>query len=66
MLLEAKANNSGVLFRVRDQGRGIPATLRDRVFDKYVRVDAPRNESGSVGKGLGLAFCRIAVEAHGG
>jgi signal transduction histidine kinase len=63
--LDADVIDRFVRFRVRDCGPGIPPALRERVFDKYVRVD--KSHSGeSVGKGLGLAFCRIAVEAHGG
>ena len=44
---------------VADYGPGIPVELRDRLFEKFV--------SGShEGSGLGLAFCKLAVEAHGG
>jgi len=64
--LEADATDGLVRFRVRDCGPGIPLALRARVFDKYVRVDKSYSAGESVGKGLGLAFCRIAVEAHGG
>ncbi len=64
--LEADAIDGLVRFRVRDCGPGIPLALRDRVFDKYVRVDKSHSAGESVGKGLGLAFCRIAVKAHGG
>jgi signal transduction histidine kinase len=64
--LEADAADGVVRFRIRDRGPGIPPALRERVFDKYVRVDKSPSDAGSVGKGLGLAFCRIAVEAHGG
>lgn len=52
-----------LIVRVADSGQGIPPHLIDQIFDKYVRVkyqDAPS------GVGLGLAFCRLAVEAHGG
>jgi len=52
--------------RVRDEGAGIPADYRTRIFEKYVRLEdrgviEPRNS-----QGLGLVFCRTAVEAHGG
>jgi signal transduction histidine kinase len=52
--------------RVRDEGAGIPADYRTRIFEKYVRVEdrnvsEPRNS-----QGLGLVFCRTAVEVHGG
>jgi len=46
---------------VSDDGPGIPSELRDRLFQKFTTGDV----SGR-GTGLGLAFCRLAVEAHGG
>ncbi|HVP31663.1 MAG TPA: ATP-binding protein [Myxococcota bacterium] len=49
---------------VCDEGRGIPPELREHVFEKYVRLSDASAES--MGRGLGLAFCRLAVEAHGG
>ena len=64
--IEAEASNGSISFRVRDQGPGIPTELRDRIFEKYVRIAPTRGTEDSFGKGLGLAFCRIAVEAHGG
>ncbi|MGB1286798.1 MAG: ATP-binding protein [Aggregatilineales bacterium] len=49
--------------RVRDSGPGIPEEMRVRIFDKFSRV---KYENAPRGLGLGLAFCRLAVEAHGG
>ncbi|MDD5370344.1 MAG: ATP-binding protein, partial [Anaerolineaceae bacterium] len=48
---------------VQDSGSGIPAELQDAIFDKFTRLHA---DSGAKGLGLGLAFCRLAVQAHGG
>ena len=48
---------------VQDRGPGIPNTERERIFEKYTRVDLPNQPQGL---GLGLAYCRLAVEAHGG
>jgi signal transduction histidine kinase len=55
-----------VELRIRDEGTGIPVSYRTRIFEKYVRVEdrnfsEPRNS-----QGLGLVFCRTAIEAHGG
>ncbi len=50
--------------RVGDQGPGVPAELRDRIFQKFEVVDAKRR--GFAGVGLGLAFCRLVAEAHQG
>jgi signal transduction histidine kinase/HPt (histidine-containing phosphotransfer) domain-containing protein len=51
--------------RVIDRGRGIPAAQRDRIFEKFAQVDGsdarPRHSSG-----LGLTFCKLVVEKHGG
>jgi two-component system, NtrC family, sensor histidine kinase KinB len=46
---------------VADSGPGIPADLQARLFQKFVTGRQPGK-----GSGLGLAFCRLAVEAHGG
>jgi two-component system sensor histidine kinase/response regulator len=51
-----------VRFAVADTGRGIPADAFERIFEKFGQLDAHSR----VGTGLGLAFCKLAVEAHGG
>jgi signal transduction histidine kinase len=51
-----------VRFSVRDEGPGVPADLRRRIFDKFFRVA----ESGGEGAGLGLSIAREVVLAHGG
>jgi PAS domain S-box-containing protein len=52
-----------IIMSVSDQGIGIPQKHRKTIFDKFSRLDG---QSPSKGIGLGLAFCRLAVEAHGG
>lgn len=49
---------------VADQGPGIAPEQRERIFEMYVRLDRTNPER--VGHGLGLVFCRLAVEAQGG
>jgi len=61
----APSDTNRVAFSVVDQGRGIPKEWRNRVFDKFVQVEARRAGS-TVGSGLGLSFCRLAVEVQGG
>jgi signal transduction histidine kinase len=51
-----------IRIQVRDTGPGVPADLRQRIFDPYVRIGA----SGVSGLGLGLATVRRLVDAHGG
>jgi signal transduction histidine kinase len=48
---------------VQDVGPGIPQEDRERIFDKYTRL---HSESGPKGLGLGLSYCQLAVEKHGG
>jgi len=55
-----------VLVRVADNGPGVPEAMRERIFDRYVQLDMPSIQDSRAGRGLGLAFCRLAVEAHGG
>lgn len=49
---------------VTDAGPGIPPEQRDHLFDKFVRGNTGENSRRSVG--LGLAFCKLAVQAHEG
>lgn len=51
---------------VIDTGEGIPPEYHERVFERFVQIDTTRRKRGSRGSGLGLTFCRLAVEAHGG
>ena len=48
-------------FAIRDTGEGIPPEAFERIFEKFGQLDSRK-----VGTGLGLAFCKLAVEAHGG
>jgi signal transduction histidine kinase len=55
----------GASIVVEDDGPGVPAEQRDRVFERFVRLDASRGRS-SGGSGLGLSIVREIVRAHGG
>ena len=50
-------------FEVRDTGHGIPLDLQEKIFDKFSQGKDGRPKTSS---GLGLTFCKMAVEAHGG
>jgi signal transduction histidine kinase len=63
--LQAQNSNGAIHIKIADDGDGISADNLQRIFDKYIQVD---NENGGArrGTGLGLTFCKLAVEAHGG
>jgi signal transduction histidine kinase len=56
--------DGGSVLEVVDQGPGVPAAYREQIFDRFVQLDPAASRR--AGRGLGLAFCRTAVEAHGG
>lgn len=58
--VSASEEPASVVVRVADRGTGVPEALRSRVFDRFESSGGTRN------RGLGLAFCKLAVEAHGG
>jgi two-component system OmpR family sensor kinase len=65
VVLSATAANGRIMVCVDDDGPGIPTAERERIFERFHRVDSARGrESG--GSGLGLAISREIVEAHGG
>ncbi len=54
----------GVAVSVIDQGPGVPEEQRERIFERFAQVEG--SKPARRGFGLGLTFCRLAVEAHGG
>ncbi len=51
-----------MVFWVHDEGTGIPSQYHDRIFEKFGQI----NNRKMRGTGLGLTFCKLAVESHGG
>lgn len=68
--LAAVEDNGKALFSVSDNGRGVAAGFHRKIFEKYEQAgnSAVVTGKGQHGKnkGLGLHFCKLAVEAHGG
>jgi signal transduction histidine kinase len=60
----ARRDGADAVVEVTDDGPGIPADLRERVFDRFVRGDGDR--SGTNGSGLGLSIVRAVADAYGG
>lgn len=63
--LSARRDPLGVLFTVQDDGPGIPPEYHEVIFRKFETVRAP-NVPRVRSSGLGLAFCKLVVDAHGG
>jgi two-component system sensor histidine kinase KdpD len=61
--ITAQADDEFVRVTVEDEGPGLPAAERERIFEKFQRGD---DEGTVVGAGLGLAICRAIVRGHGG
>lgn len=62
--IEAHPQDEAVQIAVIDTGPGIPPQERERIFEKFTQVQ--ETAGGRRGSGLGLTFCRMVVEAHGG
>ena len=54
-----------ILFEVTDTGEGIPKEYLDKLFNRFFKVET-QNLKTRIDTGLGLYFCKMAVEAHGG
>jgi PAS domain S-box-containing protein len=61
VIVAARPVGDALLIQISDTGPGIPPELEGRLFEKFSSGPGPQQ-----GTGLGLAFCRLAVEAHGG
>jgi signal transduction histidine kinase len=65
LTISAARRDESIELRVADQGRGIPLEQRERVFEAFVQGSTEELLT-RTGRGLGLTFCRLAVQAHGG
>ena len=61
----ARRDTHGVLFTIADNGPGIPPEYHELIFRKFEQVRAP-NVPRVRSSGLGLTFCRLVIEQHGG
>jgi len=63
IIVSTNKEDGWVKVSVKDNGPGIPVLDRERIFGKFTRL---RGKDKTAGLGIGLAFCRLAVEGHGG
>lgn len=64
VVLELVVREGAAVLTVEDDGPGVPAADRERIFERFARVDEARTAGGGVG--LGLSIARDVVERHGG
>jgi len=60
-----RGSEGDILVSVQNGGLGIPREYHQKIFEKYGQIEVHRNGV-NAGVGLGLAFCRLAVQAQGG
>jgi signal transduction histidine kinase len=65
ILVREEGAGRDLVVGVRDTGEGIPKDAFGRIFEKYGQVES-RKRGQKMSTGLGLTFCKMAVEAHGG
>lgn len=65
ILLSANKDEDFLKVSVSDNGPGIPEEFKEKIFEKFVQVERDKSAL-RTGAGLGLTFCKMAVEAHGG
>jgi len=63
LVLGAREEGGRLLLTVADDGPGIPESERERVFERHAQTGDQRTQGTA---GLGLAFCRLVAEGHGG
>jgi len=63
--LATRSDGEGLAIEISDNGPGIPESERNRVFERFYRIDKARSRAAG-GAGLGLAIARWAIEINGG
>jgi signal transduction histidine kinase len=59
-------SENALCLSVKDSGNGLPAEYHHKIFDKFEQVKFKKEGARAGSSGLGLTFCKMAVEAHGG
>jgi two-component system, OmpR family, sensor kinase len=66
VVVEVARTSGGSTISVSDDGPGVPADQRERIFEPFVRLGGRATRSPRNGTGLGLAIVRRTIESHGG
>jgi two-component system sensor histidine kinase/response regulator len=64
--ITATKREGAVEIRVADAGPGISPEMREKIFERFVQVESGEHVVSRSGRGLGLTFAKLAIEAHGG
>ncbi|HWA73988.1 MAG TPA: hybrid sensor histidine kinase/response regulator [Polyangiaceae bacterium] len=64
--VSSAARGHAIEIAVEDSGAGISPELREKIFEPFVQLEGDHSSTTRSGRGLGLTFCRLAIEAHGG
>jgi signal transduction histidine kinase len=64
--LDSAPSEEGLCLSVKDNGSGLPVEYHQKIFDKFEQVRLKKDGDRAGSSGLGLTFCKMAVEAHGG
>ncbi|OQA20289.1 MAG: Adaptive-response sensory-kinase SasA [bacterium ADurb.Bin363] len=63
--IEITSAEDKVKFCIADKGKGIPDEYREKIFESFFTIETG-NEVITTSSGIGLSFCKLAIEAHGG
>ncbi|MBI9043852.1 MAG: PAS domain S-box protein [Anaerolineaceae bacterium] len=63
IVIGSRDQDTAIQVWIQDTGQGIPENVQESIFEKFTRIKSPHTPKGI---GLGLAFCKLAVEAHAG
>lgn len=66
LAVRVRDDDDHVRIDVLDEGPGVPDAYKEKVFELYAQVDRDASKHARTSRGLGLAFCKMAVGAHGG
>jgi signal transduction histidine kinase len=64
--VDARSESGEIVLTVRDTGEGIPEELQPFIFEKFRSGASEGERSSRYDSGLGLTFCRLAIQSHGG
>jgi len=66
VIVDARSEGTELVMTVSDTGEGIPEDLQPYIFEKFVTGESDNSRRMLYDSGLGLTFCKLAVQSHGG